>query len=394
VGPPLEGIKVLDLSQMWAVPGAAMYLADQGAEVIKVEPPRGDAARQTYAAAPLAGGLSRSFIVLNRNKRGIVVDITREQGKEIIYRLVERSDVMLENFRPGVADRLGLGYETVQRINPRIIYVSVTPYGSKGPYAHRPAYDLITQALSGIMGHRSLPDGTPLGSGVFVADCSAPMLIGYGVALALLVREKTGRGQKIETSLLNLAIAMQSVDLVRVEQEPSSPRAYAAQAVYAPYRCQDNRYLVIVVLTDEQWSRLCKALDLSHLIAHPRFSTPLLRAEHSAELFPVLQAVFLTRPRDQWLELLEKEDVPCAPIITAEEVFRHPQILANEMIVEFDHPTVGRVKMMGIPIKLTQNPGEIRLPAPALGQHTEEVLRELGYSDPDIEALRGDGIIG
>lgn len=391
---PLEGIKVLDLSQMWAVPGAAMYLADQGAEVVKVEPPRGDDARRTYTTAPLAGGLSRAFLVVNRNKRGIVVDITKEKGKEIIYKLAEKSDVMLENFRPGVADRLGLGYEAIQRINPRIIYVSVTPYGSKGPYTHRPAYDLVTQALSGILGHRSMPDGTPLSAGVWVADCSAPMLIGYGVALALLVREKTGMGQKVETSLLNLAIAMQSVDLVRVEQETSAPKTYAAQAVYAPYRCQDNRYLIIVVVTDEQWMRLCRALDLSHLVAHPWFSTPLLRAENSAQLYPILEAIFLTKPREEWLELLEREDVPCAPVTDREEVFQHPQILANEMIVEFGHPTLGKTRMMGIPIKLSRNRGEIRLPAPALGEHTREVLLELGYSERDMAKLREDGIIG
>ncbi len=396
---PLEGVRVLDISQMWAVPGAGMYLADQGADVIKVEPPWGDSGRLTYTTAPI-GDINRHFLVLNRNKRDVVVDISKEAGREVIYKLVEKSDVLLQNYRPGVAERIGMGYETLQRLNPRLVYVAVTPYGNKGPYAGSRAYDLLVQSHSGILGHRSMPDGTPISGGVWVADCSAPMLIAYGVMLALWVREKTGKGQKVETSLLNLGVAMQSVDMVRAESElqpkasgVSQPRSLAAQALYAPYRCQDGAFIMLVVVTDDEWSRLCRVLGLEHLTDDPAFKTSLSRAENSTELFPILEGVFATRPRDEWVKALLLEDVPCAPVMGREEVFKHPQLLANDMLIDVEQPPIGKVRMMGIPVKLCGNPGQIRRPAPGFGQHTEEVLLELGYTSHKVEELRQQGVV-
>jgi len=388
----LAGVKVLDLSQMWAVPGAGMYLADQGADITKVEPPWGDDARRLVTATPL-NGENRHFLLVNRGKRGIVVDITNPEGRGIVYRLIQGMDVLLHNFRPGVAERLGYGYETLRPLNPRLIYVAVTPFGVKGPYADKRAYDLVTQGLTGILSRRRMPDGTPIEAPVWVADCSAPMLIAYGVALALLARERTGRGQKVETSLLAAAIAMQSVEMVRGVEEVN-PTSYAVQAMFAPYRCRDGEWLVLVVANNEQWNRMCKVLGIAHVATDPAFSTALARSERSPELASILKAVFATKPRDEWLELLQAEEVPCAPVLDREEVFTHAQVLENELIVEVDHPRAGRLRLMGVPVRLSETPGALDLPAPAFDQHTDEVLRELGYTADEIRALREKGIVG
>lgn len=326
---PLEGIKVLDLSQMWAVPGSGMYLADQGADVIKVEPTWGDEGRRLLSASALeteSGPLSRHFLPLNRNKRSIAIDIRREEGKEIIRRLAKRADILLQNYRPEACQKLGLDYETMHGINSRLIYLCFSSFGTKGPYVNKPAYDRVVQAIGGSHGRRRLPDGTPVSAGVWLADCATPILIAYGVTLALLMREKTGQGQKVEVSLLGGVIAMQSVELVRAEKEQASPpRSYADQALYAPYAGQDGEYLIIVVIADKEWARLCKALGIEHLVTDSRFATHEKRAENSDVLYQILEGIFSSKTRDEWLTLLEEEDVPYAPILSPEEVFDHPQ---------------------------------------------------------------------
>lgn len=388
----LEGIVVLDLAQMWAVPLAGAYLADQGADVIKVEPPWGDEARRTIAVAPLHGQ-NRHFIAINRNKRGIAVDLRQPEGVEVVRRLAQRADVLLQNFRPGVAERLGLGYGDLKRLNPRLIYVASTPYGPRGPYAARRAYDLLVQAHAGLLSLRRAADGTPLTSGVWIADMSTPMLIAYGVTLALLDRARTGRGQKIEMALLYAAVAMQAVDLVRGADEREPARSFAAQAMYAPYRCADDRYLILVVVSEAEWRALCQALEIEHLADEPRYATSALRAEHSVELAGLLQGIFETRPLDAWLERLSALDVPCAPVLTRHEVFDHPQLVENEMIVSLDQPGVGPVRLAGVPVRLSEQPPTLRRPAPGLGEHTDEVLREFGYGPAEIAALRATGAV-
>jgi len=394
---PLEGIKVLDLSQIWAVPGSSMYLGDQGADVIKVEPPWGDEGRRILTASPIQtekGPLSRHFLPINRNKRGIAVDIRSDEGREVIYKLVESSDVFLHNYRPEACQRLGYDYETLHRINPRLIYLDFTPYGPKGPYITKPAYDRVVQAISGIHGRRRLPDGTPLGAGVWAADCSTPILIAYGITLALLMREKTGVGQKVETSLLGGAIAMQSVELVRTEKdEVSPPTSFADQAMYSPYRCQDDEYLTIVIVSDKEFVRLCKVLDIEHLATNPDFITHEKRAENTDALYHILEGVFSTKPRDEWVRLLEQANLAAAPILRPVDVFYHPQMLENELIIEVDDPRAGKVRMMGIPVKISDAPGEVRTLAPDLGQHTDEILMEIGYTKAQLQQLRQKGII-
>ncbi len=394
---PLAGIKVLDISQMLAVPGSGMYLGDQGADVIKVEPPWGDENRRVLTASPIQtkqGPLSRQFLPLNRNKRGMVVDIRSDEGREVIYKLAERADVFLHNYRPEACKRLGYDYETLHRINPRLIYLAFTPYGAKGPYVAKPAYDRVVQAISGIHGRRRLPDGTPLAAGVWVADSATPILIAYGIALALLMREKTGVGQKVEVSLLGGAMAMQAVDLVRTEQDKASPpRSLADQAMYSPYRCQDSEYLCIVIVTEKEFVGLCKVLDTEHLATNPDFLTHEKRAENSDTLYHILEGIFSTKPRDEWMRLLDEANLPAAPILRPEDVFYHPQMLENELIIEVDDPRAGKVRMVGFPVKLSDAPAEVRTMAPDLGQHTDEVLTETGYTKAQIEQLRRKGVI-
>lgn len=386
----LEGIKVLDLASMWAAPSAAMYLCDQGADVIKVEPPQGDEARRLFTH-PKLGNESPSFLVVNRNKRGIVVDLRQPEGLDIVKKLAQASDVVVHNFRPKFTRQMGLTYDELAAANPGLIYVELSAYGKKGPYADRPGYDVLFQALSGML-HRRLPDGTPITAGVWAADCSSPIALAYGVALALLERQRTGRGQKVETSLLNMAIAMQFVDLVKPEAEPPGERAPATQPTFAPYRCADGRWIIPVALSDKEWARLCTVLGLPHLIDDPRFATAQARTNNN-EIFSILEGILGTRPRDEWLRLLEQGDVPCAPVLDRDEVFTLPQVVENEMMVQIDHPTAGRTVMMDVPIKLSANPPRPVGPSPLQGQHTDEVLGELGYAKEAIADLRAAGVI-
>ena len=393
----LSGIRVLDISQMWAAPATAMYLADHGADVIKVEPLGGDEGRRTLTQPPVAGGESRAFLALNRNKRSLALDIRHPRGREVIRDLVRRADVLIHNFRPGVAERLGYDYPALRALNERLVYAWLTAYGSEGPLAARPGYDMLLQGLAGILARRRLPDGMPVSAGVWVADLSAPMELAYGIALGLLARERTGQGQLVTTSLLHAALAMQLGDLVRVEHEMERAEAgadYSAQAMYAPYRCGDNRFLVIVVVQDEQWRRLCLAVGRPDLAEDPRYATPYGRARQSADLSRILSDIFPTRDRDAWVTALAEADVPCAPILDPDQVLDQPQAVANGMLAVTAHPDAGRTVMVSQPVRLQGCDAPDVRPAPRLGEHTEEILRELGYSPAAIQELDAQQVIG
>ncbi|MEA3216881.1 MAG: hypothetical protein QOJ19_3037, partial [Acidimicrobiia bacterium] len=345
----LEGILVVEVAQGWAGPATTMYLADQGADVIKVEPPGGDLARGWYPS-PQLRGTSRSFLAVNRGKRSIVLDLATAEGREIAQELASRADVVVVNLDPERAGRLGVDYDVLSELNPRLVYAAVSGYGGRGPYAGRPAYDQIIQGLCGAM-DRHLGDGTPLRAGVWVADTSAPMLLAYGIALALLGRERTGRGQQVDTSLLEAAVALQVVDLVRVEADPVLPEV----SLYASglYRCRDGEYINVAAFTERQVVALCTALDLVGALTDPSFLSDdrdltLFQRRWRAEMV----AAFATKPAAEWQRILMGNDVPCGPVLSRDEVFREPQMVENEIIVEMDHPAAGPIKVMGIPVHL------------------------------------------
>ena len=386
----LDGIAVIDISQGWAGPLTSMYLADQGAEVIKVEPPGGDIGRGWYPS-PVLKGTSRSFLAVNRNKQSMAVDLTKEAGNKIVHDLIKSADVLITNFRPRVVERLGLEYDKLSRLYPQLIYANLSGYGERGPYADNPAYDPIIQGLSGAMSRR-LPDGTPVRAGVWVADCTAPMILAYGISLALLARERTGRGQKVTSSLLHSAIALQTVDLVYLERDPEIPESGVMSS--GVYRCGDDKYVNVAALNEKQVIGLCKTLGLDHILQHESFLSEdrdlnLLQRTWRNEM----SEAFLREPASEWLLLLMEADVPCGPVHSRNEVFEEAQVLENKAIVPMDHPVAGHIKIAGIPVELSDNPGSVSAPAPALGQHTGQILGRLGYSANEIEQLRAQRVV-
>ena len=391
---PLEGIHVVDAAQIYAGPGTAMLLADQGADVIKLEPPGGDGSRHMYTS-PALGPFGKSFLVLNRNKRSIVADLTRPEGREVLHRLARWADVMISNLLPATAARLEADYESLSRINPRLVYAAVSTFGSRGPDAGKPGYDLLVQARAGILASRRMPDGTPVTPATMVADLSCSMLLSYAIMAALWERQRTGRGRLVEISLMGMALAIQSQQLVRIAGDDTPIPGSRPSALSSPYRCADGRWLMMVVITTRQWEGLCRVLDLEHLVEDPALATYDSRSRHTPELSEVLTAVIATRPLDEWLPLWEAAGVPCAPVVEREEVFDDPHLLANQMFVSTQHPVVGKVEMLGFPFTLSgqQQDERLRRPAPAIGEHSRETLAELGYTPEEIASLLASGAV-
>ncbi|MBV8087911.1 MAG: CoA transferase, partial [Chloroflexi bacterium] len=286
------------------------------------------------------------------------------------------------------AQRLGIDYETLSAVNPRLVYAHISGFGTKGPYAEKGGYDRLTQGLSGVMARRDA-NGTPMTAGILVSDPSVPMMLSYGIMLALWARERTGKGQKVETSLLQAAVAMQAPHLIKVEDEALNEGDPAA---YGIFRCADT-YINVCALTPPQFRRLCQVLDLEHLADDPRATDFARRAEFRADAFPVIEGVLTTRPAKEWLTLLEEADVPSAPILDSRQVFEEPQLLENGMLTTVQHPSAGAVSMFTPPVQLSDTPGGIRHLAPSLGAHTDEVLRELGFGDSDIADMRAREIV-
>jgi crotonobetainyl-CoA:carnitine CoA-transferase CaiB-like acyl-CoA transferase len=394
MAPPLEGIMVLDLSRV--APGAycAMLLGDLGADVLKVEQPHKPGLLGS-GLSPIGEGAEReaAYNALNRNKRSIVLNLKSAEAKEIFLKLAQRADVVLEGFRPGVVKRLGVNYDTVKERNPKIVYCSLTGYGQDGPYRDMPGHDLNYVSIPGILSLIGRRDGSPTIPGNLMADyAGGGMHAALGILAALMARERTGKGQFVDIAMADGVLSMMSREFSMYLSSGVLPKRgetllTGAAPDYNVYESQDGKYISVACLEPRFWENLCKILGREDLIAYQR------NEEKKDEIFSAFSDIFRTRTRDEWLEILEQTDVCVAPVNTLDEVLADPQVLHRRMVVDIDSPTVGKVKQVGISVKLSETPGEIRSLAPFLGQHTEEVLTDLGYSMDRIAEMRDKKVI-
>jgi crotonobetainyl-CoA:carnitine CoA-transferase CaiB-like acyl-CoA transferase len=392
---PLDGIQVLDLTRFMAGPFGTAMLGDYGADVLKVEPPgEGDGARAW--GPPFAGGESIYFLSVNRNKRSLTLNLRHPEGVALFLKLVDRTDVLVENFTPGTMTRLGIGDDVLRRRNPRLIYCAISGFGQTGPYRDRSAFDLILQGMGGVMGTTGEEGGAPVRVGVPIADIAGGMYAAYAIVLALLARDRTGTGQSLDISMLDTQISWLSyyvgIYLASGEVPPRRGSAHATVVPYEAFVCADGRYLTLGTGNDRLFQRFCEVAGV-RLARDPRFLTNADRVRHRADLIPLLQALFRTRPAAVWLEALHAAGVPCGPISTVDEIVQDPQVRAREMLVEIDHPSAGRITIPGLPVKFSGTPGSIRRPPPRLGEHTVEVLTALGVPVDEISRLRHQGIV-
>ena len=393
---PLAGVKVLDLTRVLAGPYCTMFLGDLGAEVVKIEQPEvGDDTRAW--GPPFVGGESAYFLCINRNKKSVTLDLKSNQAVGLLRRLAEGADVLVENFRPGTMERLGLGERELRAVNPRLIYASLSGFGADGPMKDWPGYDLIIQAWGGLMSVTGMPDGEPTKVGVAIVDIVAGLMLGKAILAALFARERTGVGQKLETSLLEAEVACLinagSNYLVGGVVPGRWGNAHPSIVPYQSFKSRDS-YLVIGVASEGIWRRLCQAIGMPGLADDPRFARNPQRVEHRGELIDILTEIFLQRDTAAWVTLLIDAGVPCAPVQTIDQVFLAPQVIAREMVVEVPHPTAGTIRMAGLPVKFSGTPASIRLAPPLLGQHTAEVLRSwLRLDDSAIDDLKSKGVI-
>jgi crotonobetainyl-CoA:carnitine CoA-transferase CaiB-like acyl-CoA transferase len=392
---PLEGIRVLELGQIMAGTYGSQVLSDLGAEVIKVETPEGDLGR-IPSVAPYRGW-SGLFLTLNRNKQSVVINLKTDEGLQVFYDLVKVADVVIDNFRPGVLERLKIDYPTLSAINPRIIQCSVTGYGGEGAYKNYPAVDIIIQAISGHMGVTGEPGRPPVRVGIPIADMSGGIFSCKGILAALYERERTGRGTRVEISMfdamLNLLGYMGTMWLTNGEVPKPPGSAHEYTVPWQAFETADG-YVVVATRQENFWQRLCALLEQPELAIDPRFATNAARVENRDTLVPRLEAIMRTRSTADWLERMRAADVPCAPVNNVDGAFAEPPVAEREMIVEYDHPEVGRVRLPGNPIKMAGAPGTISNPAPRLGEHTDAVLgRLLGLPAEAIASLRAAGAV-
>jgi len=393
--PPLEGLRVLELAHLIAGPICGMYLADMGADVVKVESRDApDAGRTVYRA--FRGGEGVLHLTVNRNKRAVCVDLRQAQGLAVFHRLAERADVIVEAFRGGAAERLGIVYASLRAANPRLIYCSLSAFGPGGPWHDKPGLDALAQALGGVMAITGEPDGGPVLCGAPVADTIGGLLATQGILTALLARQHSGQGQRVDVSLLDGMLLAHTARLSvfhETGEEPGRRGSGHPEIVpYQAFRAKDD-WIFVAVWKDATWRPFCEIIGRPGLADDPRFGTREARVANRAALVPVLVEVFVDKNVAEWMEALERADVLCAPVAGYAQMIAHPQVVASRMIVEQDHPRAGRFKTIATPVRFEKTPGTIRTPAPALGEHTREVLREIGYADGEIEALGARGVV-
>jgi crotonobetainyl-CoA:carnitine CoA-transferase CaiB-like acyl-CoA transferase len=392
---PLAGVRILDLSRILSGPFATMIFADLGADVIKLENPRtGDDTREW--APPYQGDQSAYFLAVNRNKRGIAVDLKTERGRDIARRLAERADVVVENFRPGTAGRLGLGYDELAARNSRLIYASISGFGQTGPYSSEPGYDAIAQALGGLMSVTGEADGPPVRVGNSAADLGASMWAAIGILAALHARHTTGRGEWIDISLLDGQIASLTYLAGGYFATGEVPRRYgSAHPSIVPYQAMRTAdgHLMVAVGNDTLWQRFARLVGLPELADDPRFVSNPQRVANRVELIQLIEAALAAKGSAAWAEELSRVGIPAGAINSIDAALAHPQVQARDMVLTVEHPTAGPLRMAGSPIKLSEYTTTVRRPPPTLGEHTGEVLRELGYTAADIETMRQEGVV-
>lgn len=392
----LDGVRVLDLSRTLAGPFCTMLLGDMGADIIKVEQPEvGDETRRF--TPPTWDGISSYYLASNRNKRSLTVDLKSEAGREIIGALAKTTDVLVENFRTGALDRLGLGYEQLKEINPRLIYCSVSGFGRTGPEKNRAGYDLLLQGYGGLMSITGEAGGSPVKVGTSLVDMNAGMFAVYGILSALIAREKTGLGQFIDVSLLDGQVAL--LNFVATSYfatgKPAGRMGTAHPSIvpYQAFAAKDGD-IILAIANNRLWQRACQALDWGDLQEDPRFCTNDERVAHRHLLIGIIQERIGRMEIREIVEKLDAVGVPCGPIHTVDQVLNHPQVLAREMVISVEHPVVRDLKMPGFPVKLSETPAQLKRHPPLLGEHTDEILRELGYHPEQINSLREHKVIG
>ena len=400
MGGPLAGYRILDFTQFYQGPRGSGMLANMGAEVIKVERRISGEPGRTFGR-PAPDGFNNYIQALNHGKKSITVDTRTDKGREIIYKLVEKMDVVVENFRAGVMGRMGLGYDNLSRINPRLIYASGTAFGLKGGMTYWPGYDICAEAMSGLMMANKESDGTPrivgLGSTPF-ADHLGGVFLAYGIVLALLARERSGIGQYLDVSLLGTMIETQPWAYCwrpGVDQPTSTGTGGRGRGTtYNDFKCSDGKWVAVAAIGGPNlWPLLCQALGIEWVNQDPRFADPRERFQHGQELFEIVEKTFLSKPRDEWVRIFNEHDIPVAPVYEYAEAALHPQVTENQYIVTVDHPKWGKIQQVGLAVQLSKTPGDVHSFAPEVGEQTEELLAEVGYTAQQIAELREQEVI-
>ncbi|GBE24995.1 formyl-coenzyme A transferase [bacterium BMS3Bbin02] len=391
----LEGITVLDLSQGAAGPTCAMYLGDMDANILKVEPPGGEWGRRL--GPPFVEGVAAAFLGMNRNKRSIVIDLKERGGAEVVLRLAERSDVALESFRPGVADRLGIGYKAMSARNPRLIYAAISAFGQTGPWRDRPGVDGVAQAMGGIMSVTGTADGPPVKVGVPAADMAGGVYASQAILAALFARERTGRGQRVDVSLLDALLAFQVVPLSMFLASGVSPQRLGSAAPYAApneaFATRDG-HVMVAAYTAKRWPALCAALERPELAIDPRFDTNDKRVRGRSELRDVLEPLFRTRTTAAWISRLDDVDVLCGPILSYPELVAEEHVAMGDSLVTVQHPGFGEIRGPVLPGRLSDTAGDFTGPPPPVpGEHSGAILAENGFDEDEIERLILDGVV-
>lgn len=385
---PLSGVKVLDLTRIISGPFCTVILADFGAEVIKIESHGGDPTRVTGIYNK--GHENPYFVNFNRNKKAMVLNLKTEEGKEIIRKLACWADVLVENFRPGVMDRLGLGYSELAKLNPGLIYAAITGFGKDGPYRDRPAFDFIAQAISGFMSLNGDENMEPLRAGIPISDTICGLYVAFGILAALRERDRTGKGQEVQGAMVDGLVSMFSFASAAYfatgDQPPRNGNDHMVVSPYGLFQASDGP-LAIAPSTIKTWDSLCRVLGLEELLDDPRFETNDLRRENRPELNRIIGERIGSNTRDYWMEKLNRAGVPTGPVNSLDQAFNDPQIRHQEMVIESVQPNGERVAMPGFPVKLSETPAQLRRPSPSQGEHSEEVLKSLGYTETEIAEL-------